>query len=411
MHNRYTQLVLIALLQVLSMAMWFSASAVVPALRTAWHIDDSHTVWLTSSVQVGFVLGAILSAVLNLPDRFAPHRLAAASALGAAAATLALPAFAHGLPTAVACRLLVGVCLAGVYPVGMKLMASWFPSTDRGLALGVLVASLTLGSALPQLINGLPGLPWQAVLTTAGTLGIIAAVLAALLVRPGPHLSAGTRPRPRYAIEMFRHRGPLLANLGYFGHMWELYAWWTWLPTFMLASATHGAAQAPSRLALGLGAFTAIGVAGAVGCLIGGWAADRFGRPQAAGTALAISSLCCAASPLIFQASWPLLLAVLSLWGAAAVADSAVFSTVLSEVADQRYTGTALTVQTAVGYLLTVVSINGISALADSIGWQYVFLLLAPGPALGALAMRALARRTPHTSAAQSVVGDFSSPT
>ncbi|MFJ8856521.1 MFS transporter [Streptomyces sp. NPDC102437] len=318
--------------------------------------------------------------------------MAAAGALGAAAASLVLPLFAHGLLLAVICRMVVGVCLAGVYPVGMKLMASWFPSAGRGLALGVLVASLTLGSALPQLINGLPGLPWEAVLLTSSALGMTAAVLTIDLVRPGPHLATGMRPRPRYILEMFRHRRPLLANLGYFGHMWELYAWWTWLPAYIAASTSRDGAQPPSQLVLGIAAFISIGVAGAAGCLLGGWAADRYGRPQAAGTALAISSLCCAVSPLIFAAPWAVMMAFLPLWGAAAVADSAVFSTVLSEVADQRYTGTALTVQTAIGFLLTVVSINSVPALAGSGGWQYAFLLLAPGPALGALAMVSLAR-------------------
>jgi MFS family permease len=259
----------------------------------------------------------------------------------------------------------------------------------------VLVGALTLGSALPQLINGLSGLPWQGVLAAAAALGVMAAVLAVLLVRPGPHLAGGgTRHRPRYAVEMFRERGPLLANLGYFGHMWELYALWTWLPAFLLASTVRNGAPTPSRAVLGLVAFAVIGIAGAAGCLLGGWASDRYGRAPTAGAALVVSGACCALSPLIFTAPWTVRVVVLLMWGAAVIADSGVFSTVLSEVADQRYTGTALTAQTAIGFLLTVVTINLVPVLADQTGWRFAFLALAPGPVLGALAMRALARHT-----------------
>ncbi|KAA5826019.1 MFS transporter [Saccharopolyspora hirsuta] len=386
--NRYVQLGLIAAMQVLAMAMWFSASAVVPGLRAAWHISDLQAVWLTASVQVGFVLGAVTSAALNLPDRFPPQRVAALSALGAAAATAAVPLLADGFWPAVLCRLCTGFFLAGVYPVGMKLMASWFGSTGRGLALGVLIGALTAGSALPHLINGLGTLAWQGVLLTAAAIGVAAAVLAAALVRPGPHLSGGAaHHRPRYALEMFRERGPRLANLGYFGHMWELYALWTWLPAFVGAST--GSAQST----VGLLSFAAIGIAGVVGCLLAGWGADRFGRAPAAGAALVVSGACCVLSPLVFGASWPLLVGLLLVWGAAVIADSGVFSTALSEVADARYIGTALTAQTAIGFLITVVTINLVPVIAGLTGWRYAFLVLAPGPLLGALAMRALGSR------------------
>ncbi|TDD39564.1 MFS transporter [Saccharopolyspora elongata] len=391
--NRYVQLGLIAAVQVLAMAMWFSASAVVPALREAWHISDVQAVWLTASVQVGFVAGAVVSAAANLPDRFPPQRVAACSALGAAAATAAVPLFADGFGPAVLCRLCAGFFLAGVYPVGMKLMASWFGAAGRGLALGVLIGALTVGSALPHLIKGLGGLPWQGVLITAAAIGVGAAVLAAMFVRPGPHLSGGgASHRPRYALEMFRERGPRLANLGYFGHMWELYALWTWLPSFVAASTGSGEAT------VGLVSFAAIGVAGVLGCLLGGWAADRFGRAPAAGAALVVSGACCLLSPLVFDASWPLLLVLLTIWGAAVIADSGVFSTALSEVADSRYIGTALTAQTAIGFLLTVVTINLVPVLSALVGWRFAFLVLAPGPILGALAMRALGRRSETAS-------------
>ncbi|MGP4048470.1 MFS transporter [Streptomyces sp. 2A115] len=377
-----TQLGLIALLQVLGMAMWFSASAVVPALRDQWHIGELQAVWLTASVQLGFVMGAVTSAALNLPDRYPPQRVAALGAMGGAAVTAALPVLANDYLTAVLCRLLVGFFLAGVYPVGMKLMASWFSATGRGIALGVLVGSLTVGSALPHLVNGLGGLPWQGVLFVSAAMGTGAALLALTLIRPGPHLGQGVvRHNPGYALRMFRERGPRLAVFGYFGHMWELYAFWAWLPSFVVAGSQAGTAEA------GVLAFLVIGIAGAVGCLLGGWAADRHGRAPAAIVALVVSGLCCFASPLVYGQSGAIQYTVFALWGAAVIADSGVFSTALSEVADTRYVGTALTAQTAMGFLLTTVTINLVPVMSGIFGWRYGFLVLAPGPALGALAM------------------------
>lgn len=399
--HRYVQLGLIAAMQVFGLAVWFSASAVVPALREVWRISDLQAVWLTASVQVGFVAGAVLSAAVNLPDRFAPQRVVACSALGAAVLTAAVPVLADGFGVAVVLRLGTGFFLAGVYPVGMKLMASWFGSAGRGLALGVLVGALTLGSALPQLLKGLGTLPWQGVLGAAAALGVVAAVIAQTLVRPGPHLSGGgVGHRPRYALEMFTERGPLLANLGYFGHMWELYALWTWLPSFVAA----GAAVADTTA--GWVSFAAIGVAGVAGCLLGGWAADRYGRAPAAGAALVVSGACCVLSPLFYGAALPVLVAVLVVWGAAVIADSGVFSTSLSEVADSRYIGTALTAQTAIGFLLTVITINLVPALADLVGWRYAFLVLAPGPLVGALAMHALGNRAERAVRNDQPIGD-----
>ena len=220
------QLGYIAAVQVLVMATWFSASAVVPALRAEWGLGTAGATLLTVSVQLGFVTGALSAAVLNLADRLPAHRLVAVCALAAAVATAAVGTLAHGLGAAVPLRFLTGVALAGVYPTGLKLMTSWF-DRGRGLALGVLVGALTLGSALPQLISSFTALPWRAVLLVASAAALVGAAVAGRLVRPGP-LGAPAPPfQPRYILALFRERGPRLANLGYFGHMWELYAMWT----------------------------------------------------------------------------------------------------------------------------------------------------------------------------------------
>ncbi|WP_233159676.1 MFS transporter [Pseudonocardia sp. MH-G8] len=384
----------IALVQVLGLAVWFSVSAVVPSLRQDWGISTAGAVWLTGSTQIGFVVGAIGSAALNLADRIAAHVLLAVSAASAALCTLVLALAVDGMGGAIPLRFLTGVCLAGVYPVGMKLMASWAPSAGRGLALGVLVGALTLGSTMPQLISGLGDLPWSAVLFVASALGGLGALVAVLVVRPGPHLSGRSAPHPRYALTMFTERGPLLANLGYFGHMWELYALWTWLPAFLLASSAANALPG----SVGLVVFATMGVFGAVGCLLGGLGADRFGRAPVAVAALAVSGACCLLSPLAFHATPAVLVVFCAVWGAAVIADSGVFSTSLSELVDPRFVGTALTAQTALGFALTVLSIQLVPLLADAVGWQYAFLLLVPGPVLGARAMQTLRRhhhRTP----------------
>ena len=387
---------LIALVLVLAMAVWFSASAVVPALASQWHLSAGAAAWMTAPVQAGFVLGAAGSAVLGLADRIRPHLLVAGCAAAAAGCTLVMALLADGLLAAVPLRFATGAFLAGVYPVCMKLMASWSPPASRALAMGALIGCLALGSALPHLIDGLGRLDWRAVLAAAAGIAFCAAIMAGALVRPGPQVPAGTGTgRGRYALAMFADRGPRLVNLAYFGHMWELYALWTWLPAFLAVSRTTPAGlpapASPGRS--GIDAFLVIGVAGLAGCLLGGWAADRLGRIVTAAAALSVSGACCLLSPLFFTAGRPLLLAFAAVWGAAVIADSGVFSTLLSELADRRYVGTALTAQTAIGFLLTVVTIQLIPLLATVTGWRYAFVALAAGPMTALPAMTTLNRR------------------
>jgi MFS family permease len=389
------QRALVALVEVLGLSVWFSATAVVPSLRVEWGMGSTAAVWLTASVQIGFVVGAVTSAVFNLADRTQPQQLLAASALCAAICTAVLALFVNSLAAAIPLRFLTGMLLAGVYPVGMKLMASWSQSSERGRTFGLLLAALTLGSALPHLISALGPLPWRSVMLAAAALTAAAAVIGLTLIRPGPHLDIrATTPDPRYAIAIFSHRGPRLVSLGYFGHMWELYALWTWLAMFVAAGRAQ---RGDATSSTGLIVFVAIGVAGTAGCLLGGWASDHFGRPPAAVAALVISGVCCAASPVFFAAPTAVLIVFVFVWGAAVIADSGVFSTSLSETTNPRYVGTVLTAQTAVGFLLTVVTIQLVPLVAGLIGWQYAFVLLAPGPLIGAVAMSAL-RAPEHQS-------------
>jgi MFS family permease len=386
-----SQRALIAVVQVAALSCWFSASAVAPGMQRDLDLGATGAVLLTSSVQVGFVVGAVASALLNLADRVPTAVLYAVSAFLAATCTALIPAVATGLPETLALRGLTGIALAGVYPVGMKLMASWSEPARRGRALGLLVGALTLGSAVPQLIRGLRDLPWPGVLLAAAAVTAAGGLAALLLVRAGPNLDTGRiHLEPAYALRMYRQRGPRLANLGYLGHMWELYAVWTWLPTFVLLSQRE--AGGSTGAVVNLTSFLAIGVAGVLGCWLGGVASDRFGRAPAAVTAMVVSGTCCLLAPMFFGTPVLVLACFLFVWGAAVIADSAVFSTALTETADQRFVGTALTAQTATGFLLTVVTIHVVPLLADAVSWQYVFLALAIGPLSGAVAMARFGR-------------------
>ena len=385
------QLALNAVVQMLAMALWFSASAVVPALRAEWGVSSAGATALTVAVQLGFVTGALGSALINLADRVRlPVIIATSAALGATA-TIALATLSDGLASAIPLRFLTGFALAGVYPVGMRLMASWF-ERRRGFALG----ALTLGAALPQLLNGATTLPWRGVLAAAAALALLAAAVAIALLRVGPHVAPSPPFAPGYVMQMFRDRRQRLVTLGYLGHMWELYGVWTWLPAYVAASYAAWRAGADTRLAVGATGFVAIGVAGAAGCLVAGRLADRHGRAETTIAAMAASGACCLLAAAAYGLHPAVLVPLLLVWGATVNADSAQFSAALTEVADRRYVGTALTAQTAAGFLLTVVTIQALPALADAVGWRAAMPLLALGPLAGTAAMAALRRALPR---------------
>lgn len=388
--RRWRALALLATAELLGMALWFSGSAVVPALTREWHLSDSQISWLAIAVQLGFVAGTLISATLNLPDIISTRLLFAVSGFLGAATNAIFALYVHDAGSAIALRFLTGVCLAGVYPPGMKIMATWFRER-RGMALGVLVGALTMGKAMPYLVNALGSSNWRSNVLFVSLLAVISGLIVLLFVDDGPYALPPARFDVTQVVKVFTNRGVRLASLGYFGHMWELYGMWIWIPVMIRASL---ASQSGDPRLAELGSFLVIG-AGAIGCVVAGLVADRAGRTLVTSWAMAISGSCCLVIGFLYGGEPLLLLLVASIWGATVVADSAQFSSCVTELGDPRYIGTALTLQMCLGFLLTNVSIELIPKMVDAAGWRYAFMILAPGPFLGVVAMLRL-RRLPE---------------
>lgn len=391
---RWRQLAIVAVALLLGMAPWFSSAAVAPALREAWGPGGLAGPLLTVAVQLGFAFGALGLAVVGAVDVVPAHRLLATGAVLAALANLGFAFLAVDWASALPFRLVTGLAIAAVYPVSLKVIAGWF-RRDRGLAIGVLIGALTIGSGLPFLLRGIglsAGSAWQVVVAGTSVAAIAGAVLALVAVRPGPWDVPAPRFSPAIAAEAFRSPSVRLANLGYLGHMWELYAMWTWVPAFLAASLAAAGATDPTGAALI--AFLVIASGGA-GCVAAGVLADRLGRTTVTSWAMGVSGGSALVIGWWFGGPPVVVVALAVVWGVSVVADSAQFSAAASELSPPGTAGSALAVQTASGFVLTGITILGVGLLdpTDGPGWRLAFSALAIGPFIGILAMARLRRR------------------
>lgn len=398
--HRWGVLGLLCLAVVLSLTTWFSATAIVPELKAAWSLSGPIDAWLTNGVQIGFVAGALASSLVNLPDVVRLNRLMAISALLAAVANacLLMQPSPAGL---VAARVVTGLALAGVYPPALKLVSTWFVRS-RGLALGAVIGALTLGSSLPHLFRALTGsFDWQLVVLAATTATLVGSILFWFFAREGPFPFGKAVFDPRQIGAIFRDRSLMLVNIGYLGHMWELYAMWAWLLAY--ARAALEAQQQASPAFASLLTFLAI-AAGIGGCLLGGVLSDRFGRSLTTAGMMMVSGLCAMAVGFVFDGPLWLFVLVIVVWGVSVIGDSAQFSAAVTELADRRFVGTALSVQLGLGFALTVLAIWSVPHVAALLGsWRWAFLQLAPGPIIGAAAMLSLRHNHPRTKPAGTI--------
>jgi len=368
-------------------SLWFAGNAVLADLPREWGLASSALGHVTSAVQLGFIAGTLVFAFLTIADRFSPRRVFFVCSLAGAAANLGVAFVAHGYASLLALRFVTGFFLAGIYPVGMRIAAGWY---QRGLgnAIGLLVGALVVGTAFPHLLRGLGrSLPWQDVTTAVSLIAAAGGALMLLFVPDGPYLAQSTRFDPRALAVIFRSTRFRASAFGYFGHMWELYPFWAFVP---LVIAAHASARSET-LNVPLTAFAVI-AAGFVGCAAGGLLSLRIGSARVAFAQLLASGICCVVSPWMFAASTPAFLAFLVFWGAVVVGDSPQFSALNAQNAPRELVGSALTIANCIGFSITIAGLQFLNVLAMHVDARWLFASLAVGPLFGLIALWPLVR-------------------
>lgn len=379
----------IILSQFAGTSLWFAGNAILPDLQALWQLDNSALAHVASAVQLGFIAGTLGFAILMISDRFSPRKVFFVCSLSGAYFNLCIYWFAGGFVPLLLLRFITGICLAGIYPVGMTIASGWYRK-GLGKALGFLVGALVLGTAFPHFLKSTgQAAPWETVIWIVSGIAACGGVLMFLLVPDGPFLSRSARFDARALMAIFKVKELRAAAFGYFGHMWELYALWTFLPVLLSAYALRNPAFG---IDVSRWSFYVI-AAGSAGCVIGGLLSHKAGSCAVAFVHLLLSGLFCLLSPLLFELPEEMFLVLLTVWGMVVVGDSPQFSALTARTAPPELVGSALTIVISIGFAITIVSIQFLNFLHALVDIEYLFIPLGAGPLLGLLSLKALFKK------------------
>lgn len=366
-------------------SLWFAGNAIIADLQTAMNVNIDDTGIVTSAIQLGFITGTLLFALLSLSDRYSARKIFFICAVLGSITNLMIYFVANNLISILMLRFVTGFLLTGIYPVGMKIAAGWYKD-KLGNAIGLLVGSLVLGTAFPHLIKSLGGsLPWEQVIFIISAFSLLGGITMYLFVEDGPYISSGTKFNPKAIITIFKKKELRSSALGYFGHMWELYTYWALIPVILIYYLKLN----PRELNISFWSFIII-ASGSVGCIAGGMVSKKTGSAKVAFFQLAVSGLCCLIAPVMFDTSAPFFLSFLIIWGIAAVGDSPQYSTIIALSAPKELVGSGLTLVNSLGFAITILSLWFVYQFIDIINISYALMILAAGPILGLISMKKL---------------------
>ena len=366
-------------------SLWFAGNAIISDLQSAMNVGIEDTGIVTSAIQLGFISGTLIFALLSLSDRYSPRKIFFICSVLGSISNLLIYIAANDLLSLLVLRFITGFLLTGIYPIGMKIAAGWYKE-KLGNAIGFLVGSLVLGTAFPHLIKSLGGsLPWEQVIFVVSGIALVGGALMYLLVNDGPNISSGTKFNPKAIITLFKYKKLRSSAFGYFGHMWELYTFWALIPAILLFYLKLNSIE----INISYWSFMII-AAGSIGCIVGGIISKKSGSAKVAFTQLSLSGMCCLISPIMFYTSAPFFLSFLIFWGIVIVGDSPQYSAIIANSAPKELVGSGLTLVNSIGFAITILSLWVVYQFLDAVNVQYVLMILAVGPALGLISMKPL---------------------